>query len=315
MSSHKRMQLRDLQPQFRRGLLRMPPVRLESRFLRGLTRMLEPVLFRDAGDQQVHIQETEIGAAKVRVYTPIGQQSGCGLIWIHGGGMITGRASMNDRECRHLVNDLGAVVVSVDYRLAPEHIYPAAIDDCYEAWLWLQKSVDDFGVDRNRIAIAGQSAGGGLAAALCQRVLDSGGVQPVAQCLFYPMLDDRTAARQELDVVQHLGWNNLNNRYGWSAYLGHDVAQENLPEWAMPARREELANLPPAWIGVGELDLFYEENLAYAHRLREAGVSCDVDVVARAPHAFDLFVPGAEASKSFQQGAWDFLRRYLCSSA
>lgn len=129
--------------------------------------------------------------------------------------------------------------------------------------------------------------GGGLAAALCQRILDSGGTQPIAQCSYCPMLDDRTAARRELDTIEHIGWPNRNNRYGWNSYLGRVYGpHEATPNWAVPGCRKALAGLPPTWIDVGDADLFFEENLDYAKRLRECNVPCELEVVEEAHMAF-----------------------------
>jgi acetyl esterase/lipase len=157
-------------------------------------------------------------------------------------------------------------VVSADYRLAPEHPYPAPLDDCLAAWTWLQDNSPARGVDPTRVAIGGQSAGGGLAASLVQRVHDDpGAAQPVAQWLFCPMLDDRTAAERKLDATKHILWNNTSNRMGWRSYLGVEPGAASTPEYAVPSRRADLAGLPPTWIGTGDIELFYDENRAYAY--------------------------------------------------
>ena len=143
-----------------------------------------------------------------------------------------------------LARDAGILVANVEYRLAPTHQYPAAIDDCVEAWQWLLQSAGELGIDPARIAIAGQSAGGGLAAALALRVHDAGGVQPAAQILFCPMIDDRTALRSELDGNDYLMWNTRHNRQAWSWYLGQPAGAPEVPAYAAPARRDDLSGLP-----------------------------------------------------------------------
>lgn len=223
----------------------------------------------------------------VRVYTPKRGGNGSALLWIHGGGLVIGASAMDDARCARVADDLGVVVVSVEYRLAPRHPFPAPLDDCFEAWQWLLRVAAERGVDLGRIAVGGQSAGGGLAAALVQRIHDGGGTQPVAQWLFCPMLDDRTAAQVELDDVQHLVWDNAANRVGWSAYLGGAPGAETVPEYAAAARRKDLSGLPPAWIGTGDIELFYPEDVGYATALEGAGVPCTLDVVPGAPHGFE----------------------------
>ncbi len=179
------------------------------------------------------------------------------------------------------------------------------------AWNWLLLAAPELGVDPARIAIGGMSAGGGLAACLAQKILDGAGRQPAAQLLMYPMLDDRTAADHTLDELQHYLWNNHNNRAGWGAYLGQEPGQLTTPEYAVAARRQNLSGLPPARIGVGDIDLFYTENRAYAERLNAAGVACELDLVPMAPHGFQVVAPRAAVSKAFNERNFDFLIRIL----
>ena len=258
----------------------------------------------------IRIEDHACGHRFVRVYMPPAC-NGAGMLWIHGGGLITGRPALYDELCSRYARDLNIVVVSVSYRLADKHPYPAAIDDCYNAWQWLQQNAEGLGVDPERIAISGQSAGGGLAASLVQRVVDSGGIQPAAQLLFCPMLDDRTAARKELDSVNHKMWNNRSNRAGWSAYLGQPVGSAEVPKYSVPARRENLMGLPPSWIGVGDVDLFFEEDKRYFERLVECGVESEFHVAPMAPHAFELLVARASITRELFQSNYNFLRHTL----
>ena len=243
----------------------------------------------------------------VRLYRPTGATgTGSALLWIHGGGYVIGHPGQDDVLCRRYAQRLGVTVASVDYRLAPEHPYPVPVEDCYSALTWLAALPS---VDPGRVAIGGASAGGGLAAALAFFARDRGEVAPAAQLLVYPMLDDRTVHRR-MDKPGLRLWNHSNNKFGWSAYLG-----DADPEVAVPARRTDLSGLPPAWMGVGTFDLFHDEDLAYAERLKAAGVPCDVEVVKGAFHGFDGIVPKAEVSQAFFNSQCAMLRRALAPSA
>ena len=217
------------------------------------------------------------------VFAPRGRQRRAAVLWIHGGGFVVGSASQDHARCVRLARDLDVVVVSAEYRTAPGNPFPAALDDVHAAWTWLVEHADELGVDPGRLAVGGQSAGGGLAAALVQRVHDAPGAQPVAQWLFCPMLDDRTAADRSLDPVRHYLWNNRSNRVGWRSYLGVEPGAPDVPRYAAPARRENLAGLPPTWIGCGDIELFHGEDRRYAEALAAAGVPIVLDVVQGAP--------------------------------
>jgi acetyl esterase/lipase len=226
----------------------------------------------------------------VRLHRPVGvSQPAAALLWLHGGGYVLGSAQQDDALCHRFTRELGVTVASVDYRLAPEHPYPAPLEDCYSALTWLAGLP---AVDPARVAIGGASAGGGLAAALALLARDRSDVTPVLQLLAYPMLDDRSGA-----VPKNLNyrlWSPKSNRFGWAAYLGNAD-----PQVAVPARRDDLSGLAPAWIGVGTHDLFHDQDLAYAERLTAAGVPCHVEVVPGAFHGFDQVVPKAAVSRSF----------------
>ena len=185
----------------------------------------------------------------------------------------------------------GCVVVSVDYRLAPKDPYPAALEDCYSALSWLARLP---GVDPGRIAIGGASAGGGLAAALALLARDRGDVTPLFQLLVYPMVDDRPSSRPGLESPHYRMWSEKSDRLGWEAYLGRADRRS-----AVPARRDDLSNLAPAWVGVGTVDPLYCQGVEYAHRLRHAGVSCELDVVEGAFHGFDIIASKTAVAQGF----------------
>jgi len=310
------MDIKTLHPELQKQFSRMPNPVVTNRFQLWFFRKVMNVMMAAANkaDVDVTITEYKLSHGSIRVFTPSGSLSGAGLLWIHGGGLIMMKAESSDNDCRSYAKKHKAIVVSVDYRLAPEHPFPAANDDCFEAWQWFLENADRLGVDKDRIAIGGQSAGGGLAAGLCQRILDHGGVQPVAQYLIYPMLDDDTAAKTELDPIKHRMWTNANNRYGWTSYLGQAPGNPDVPDYAVPAKRDDLSGLPPAWVGVGDIDLFFEEDKIYADRLEKAGVYCEFYRVSQAPHGFEFVVPDASISKEFMQSANRFLKTQFSKS-
>lgn len=228
--------------------------------------------------------DPEVG---VRLYLPErGALPTPALLWIHGGGMVMGSPSASDLTARHAVAHLGWPVVSVDYRLAPETPFPGPLDDCTAAFDWLVGAAGELGVDPTRIGVVGESAGGGLAAGLALRCRGRAAA-PAFQVLIYPMLDDRTVVRP--DPSPHAGrdvWTPALNRFGWSAYLGVEPGSAGVAATAAPARADDLSGLPPAFISVGALDLFLDEDVEYARRLAAAGVPVELHVFPRTPHGF-----------------------------
>ena len=213
-----------------------------------------------------------LGPTSVRVHQPAAShRPRPALLWIHGGGYVLGTAAQDDALCSHFAQSLGIVVAAVEYRLAPEHPFPVPLHDCYEALTWLARQPQ---VDPARVAVGGASAGGGLAAALALLAHERGEVQLAFQLLAYPMLDDRTAARAGITDTNFRLWNNTANRFGWQSYTGLPPGSHEVTGLAAPSRYGDLSGLPPAWIGVGTLDLFHDEDRAYERRLREAGVDC-----------------------------------------
>jgi acetyl esterase/lipase len=242
----------------------------------------------------------------VRLHRPPHLDSAGGaLLWIHGGGYVIGSAAQDDRLCRRFADRLGVPVAAVDYRLAPKHPYPAALEDCYEALAWLTRLP---GIDPTRVAIGGASAGGGLTAALALLARDRGELAPLLQLMVYPMVDDRSCDRPGVRNRRYRMWNPNTNRLGWTAYLnGAD------PQVAVPSRHDDLSGLPPAWIGVGTLDPLYDENVEYARRLKDAGVACDLDIVTGAFHGFDIVAPSAGVSRAFFDRQCEALRKAFSS--
>lgn len=239
-----------------------------------------------------------LGAASLWLYRPAepGPTPGPAVLWLHGGGFVVGHARQDGARCQALADALGVPVASVQYRLATAHPFPAALDDAMAALAWLADLPE---VDGSWIAVAGQSAGAGLAAQLAQRAAAEGRVVPCQQLLIYPMLDDRSSDAAHPHAEAFRMWDAASNRLGWDRYLrGHD--REDPPPHAVPARADALAGLPPAWIGVGTLDLFHDEDVAYARRLEAAGVPTTLEVVDGAFHGFDALAPDAPVTRAFE---------------
>lgn len=243
------------------------------------------------------------GRLRARVHRPNAPRTDAVLLWVHGGGYILGGAVMDDRFCGRLAARLGMTVVAAEYRLAPRHPFPAAHDDVRAVWRWIADGGLGEGVlEPQRIVVAGGSAGGGIAAGLVLRLCDEG-ASPGGQLLIAPMLDDRTALRRELDPIEHWVWSNRDNRVGWSAYLQAEAGAADADPYAVPARRDDLSGLPPTWIGVGDVDLFHDEDAAYARRLERAGVPTSLRVVPGAPHGFEAWASETRCVRMFLEDA------------
>jgi acetyl esterase/lipase len=236
----------------------------------------------------------------VRVYRPADQAKTLpALLWIHGGGYCLGSLREDDYRARQLVENLGAVVVSVDYRLAPEHPFPAPMDDCYAALHWLSENCDQLQVDKDRIAIGGLSAGAGLAAGLSLLARDRGEIKVIFQALLCPMIDNRCTSPSSYSVTDERVWNRGSNLKGWDAYLGTEQSDQVLPSiYAAPSRADKLEGLPATYIAVGTVDMFVDEDRDYADRLQKAGVPTQLEFFPGGFHAFEFIVPDAEISKA-----------------
>jgi acetyl esterase/lipase len=238
-----------------------------------------------------------------------------GVLHIHGGGYVVGSVAEYLVPLQRLSAAHRCVVVSVDYRLAPETRFPGSLEDNYAALRWLHANAPELGVDRQRIGLLGESAGGGHVAALAIAARDRGEVPVAVQVMLYPMLDDRTGSTRA--VPAHLGvyvWDAAANRFGWSSLLGVPAGTPSVPRGAVPARVGDLRGLPPAFIGVGSIDLFVEEDIEYAQRLIEAGVPTELYVAPGGYHGFDIIVPEARISQRFKATWNDALSRGLNTS-
>lgn len=237
----------------------------------------------------------------VRTYRPADAgTSAPGLYWIHGGGMVLGSVDMDDAKAAGMAAELGCVVASVEYRLAPEHPFPAPLHDCVAGLAWFAGAATDLGVDPSKIAIGGASAGGGLAAGTALHARDNGGPALCFQLLVYPMIDDTTSSPSSRTITDDRVWNTAANEAAWKAYLGDAFGNSDVSPYAAPTRATDLSGLPPAYLNVGDLDLFMDEDLAYASRLRAAGVSVEMHVYPGAFHGSNGFVAHSPLSIRWQ---------------
>jgi acetyl esterase/lipase len=252
--------------------------------------------------------ETRAHGPVVRVHRPVGAVGPmpC-LYWMHAGGYVLGNRFLDDLRFDTWCQRHQMIAVSVEYRLAPETQYPGPLDDCRVGLQWTVEHASELGIEPTRIGIGGASAGGGLAAALALLNRDRGSVPLAFQLLVYPMLDDRQITPSSRAEVP--SWSPAENAFGWSAYLA-DLGGA-VDEYAAPARAENLRGLPRAYVTVGALDLFLDEDIDYATRLMRAGVATDLRVYPGLPHGFDGIAPSAAASKRAQRDLNEWLSRAL----
>ncbi|HEX5302316.1 MAG TPA: alpha/beta hydrolase [Streptosporangiaceae bacterium] len=247
---------------------------------------------------------------RVRLYRPADQpgQLPC-LYWIHGGGHVLGQIEQDDLMMEHIVEAVGCAAVSVEWRRPPEHPFPAPMDDCYAGLKWAHANAAELGLDPGRIAVGGASSGGGSAAGLALLARDRGEVPVCFQLLVYPMLDDRNVTPASRAVTEPKVWNRQSNLIGWQSYVGDAVGTDQVSPYAAPTRADSLAGLPPAYLPVGDLDLFIDEDIEYAQRLQQADVPAELHVYPGGIHGFDLLAPASRLAQRFARDRDEALRR------
>lgn len=258
--------------------------------------------------------ESAFGARPIRVmtYRPV-RSSGPlpAIVHIHGGGFVMGAPEMKDVENRLFASELRCAIYSVDHRLAPEAPHPAPVEDIYSVFTWLHANAGQLGLDPARIGIKGESGGGGFAAGAALYARDRPGPKFAFQHLIYPMIDDRTAVREDLHpYVGEFVWTQANNYFGWRSLLGQEPGTADVSPYVAAARAADVSGLPPTYISVGGLDLFLEENVTYADRLSRAGVPVEFHLYPRAYHGF-YRATNARVTRQAEHDTREALRRFL----
>ena len=289
-------------PQLEKAASRLPRwvVRWWTLPVLGWVVFLTSLMFR-------HGERIPLKRAAVWRYRPAkgAPRPGPAILWIHGGGMIIGDARQDQDKNQALADELGVPVVSVQYRLSARHPFPAGLDDCMEAFEWLLSQPD---VDPRLVVVMGESGGAGLAAQLVLRALAEQKALPCLQALSYPMLDDRSSDAAHPQERLYISWDTASNRLAWDRYLaGHD--RHAPPRFSVPGRETSLRGLPPAWIGVGTLDLFHDEVVDFARGLQAAGVPTELRVVPGGFHGFDNYVADSEVAREYRSSQLAAIRR------
>ena len=250
---------------------------------------------------------------ELRVLEPASRKTDGAIYAIHGGGYVVGTAAMMDNLNQQLANNIGCVVIAVDYRLAPETPFPGPLQDCFDGFEYVADNADALGINAAKLIVEGESAGGGLAAALCLMCRDRKAQEAVGQALVYPMLDHRTATPDDPDpnpTVAHYSWSRENNVFGWSAMRGGYQLDDARIGHFSPARAADLSGLPPAFVGTGALDLFLNEDIDYARRLSIAGVAVELHVYPGGPHGFQR-ISDLPAARGFRRDHLNAMRSWL----
>ena len=235
---------------------------------------------------------------RIRMIRPAGEppEKSPGVLWIHGGGYQSGSSrDVYVTRALSLAVKFGAVVVSPDYRLSRKHPYPAGLHDCYAALLYMKEHAEELGIRDDQIMVGGESAGGGMAAALCMLAKDIGSVNIAFQMPLYPMLDDRDTETSRDNHAPN--WNTKRNHKAWKRYLRDAWGTDLVSPYAAPARREDVSGLPPCYTYVGTIEPFCRETVDYVERLKQAGIEAEADVYPDWFHAYDLIFPMKKVSR------------------
>lgn len=280
-----------IHPQLKEGFMKLPEMSITRENLDEVRKSLTPSTMPK--NERVEVYDEIIGnGLRVQVYKPKTEQKEYpALLWLHGGGHIVGSPESNVYFAVGIADALSCIVVAPDYRLAPEHPYPADVEDCYAALVWMTENLP---VRKDRITVAGNSAGGGLTASVALMARDSKGPEICFQMPLYPMLDCRNNTPSSYQIQDHRVWCRDFNVLSWEWYLAG--VSGDVPAYASPALAEDLSGLPPAYMMVGGLDPFRDETITYAQRMLEAGVPVELHVIPGATHGFEGAFAEAEVS-------------------
>jgi acetyl esterase/lipase len=249
-----------------------------------------------------------------RLYRPTSLgNSAPALLYLHGGGLVMGSVAADEVFAASLAEDVSCLVLSVEYGLAPENHGTGPVEDCYDALVWLAVHADELGVDAERLAVFGSSAGGGLACGVALLTRDRAGPRLAYQMLIYPMLDDRNISCSSHAIVDLGIWDRTANLEAWGYLLGDDVGSDRVSAYAAPARATTLVGLPPTYIEVGDLDLFLDEDITLAQRLADSGVPVELHEHSGAYHGFDQLAPNSELARTATRNRVQALRRALAT--
>lgn len=308
-----------LDPTLRGVFSALPPVPADEDFRvrrRAIDEQCQRLRASEAVSPDVDVEDMFLPAGegarrlRLRLYRSIAWSDGCpGMLWMHGGGFVAGCPELDDLFCARAAHELNGVVVSVDYRLAPEFPYPAALDDCLHALAWCLGDDSSLGLVLDRLAFGGISAGGALASGLALRLRDRGDRPPRYLMLQYPCLDDRHGTRSSRLIDDPRVWNRQRSLLAWGAYLGS--SRSDVPIYAAPSRAADLSGLPPTYVLAAGLDLVRDEAVAFANALIAADVETELHVVPGAFHAFDRIAPDAALSRRVHDEMVDALVRSL----
>ena len=243
-----------------------------------------------------HTESFDGSEIMLRWYEKEGATSGAAAIYLHGGGMILGNVALFDGPVARYTSASGVSMLSVEYRRAPEHPHPAPVEDAYVGLVWLAEHAVDLGIDPSRLAVMGDSAGGGLAAGVALVARDRGGPTLARQLLIYPMLDDRNTT-PDPELAPLAAWSYDDNITGWQALLGDAAGGPDVSPYAAPARVVDARGLPAAYIEVGQLDIFRDESLEYSRQLSRAGVQVELHLHPGVPHEFDAIAFASDVAR------------------
>ncbi|MGX1435560.1 alpha/beta hydrolase fold domain-containing protein [Mammaliicoccus sciuri] len=269
---------------------RLPSIRSANEML------LKPYTDEKITQKEYYAAHDDDIQIRLKVYSPVDQKGKLPVVlFIHGGGYMFGSVEGNDAKCAKYVEDVDCVVVSVDYRLAPENPYPAAINDCYLALQWIVNHSENLNVDIERLAVVGGSTGGGLTAALTLLARDRKGPKIKFQMPLFPMIDASCSTYSSNEFKDQRVWSKALNRFAWSMYL--KGVEGEIPKYASPMHETDFSNLPPTYTTVGSLDPFRDETMNYVQALTEAGVPVEFHLYPGGYHEFEAMVPEANISK------------------